>query len=341
MNLSDLEMYASYEYNDTCEQDSTEEVLIGSVVLPAVYYVLFCFGVLGNITVLWVLLRHIKLKSMTDVGLLNLALSDLILAVSLPMWASHSQNIVSCKLLTGIYQLGFYSGTLFVTLMSVDRYLAIVHAVAAMRARTLCYGIIATVAIWVASSAMAAPQVVFASVVMDEEDGETFQCQPWYPDENVDFWKKLRNFSENTVGLFVCLPIMVFCYVKILLVLSKSRNSKKSKAVKLIFTIVCVFVVCWVPYNVVVFLQTLQMYELLNDCKALKAITSAIGFTEIIALSHCCLNPIIYAFVGEKFRKSMDKALSTYLGRRYWGIRHRDRDTTEGETSNTPVKSEY
>lgn len=41
---------------------------------------------------------------MTDVGLLNLALSDLILAVSLPMWASHSQNIVSCKLLTGIYQ---------------------------------------------------------------------------------------------------------------------------------------------------------------------------------------------------------------------------------------------
>lgn len=238
-------------------------------------------------------------------------------------------------------QLGFYSGTLFVTLMSVDRYLAIVHAVAAMRARTLCYGIIATVAIWVASSAMAAPQVVFASVVMDEEDGETFQCQPWYPDENVDFWKKLRNFSENTVGLFVCLPIMVFCYVKILLVLSKSRNSKKSKAVKLIFTIVCVFVVCWVPYNVVVFLQTLQMYELLNDCKALKAITSAIGFTEIIALSHCCLNPIIYAFVGEKFRKSMDKALSTYLGRRYWGIRHRDRDTTEGETSNTPVKSEY
>lgn len=58
-NLSDLEMYASYEYNDTCEQDSTEEVLIGSVVLPAVYYVLFCFGVLGVLYILPIMPTYI------------------------------------------------------------------------------------------------------------------------------------------------------------------------------------------------------------------------------------------------------------------------------------------
>lgn len=83
--------------------------------------------------------------------------------------------------------------------------------------------------------------------------------------------------------------------MKILVVLSKSRNSKKDRAVKLIFTIVCVFVVCWVPYNVTVFLQTLQLFGFLDTCEASATISSAMGFAEIIALSHCCVNPVIYA----------------------------------------------
>ncbi|XP_019946813.1 C-C chemokine receptor type 2 [Paralichthys olivaceus] len=339
MNASDSEMYYDYYYNSTCGQDPSAEFLDGSMVLPVLYYLLFCFGVLGNVTVLWVLLRYIKLKSMTDVCLLNLALSDLILAVSLPLWANEPQNLSSCRLMTGVYQLGFYSSTLFVTSMSVDRYLAIVHAVAAMRARTLRYGSRVSIVIWVVAAIMATPQLIFASMEMDDD---VLHCQPLYPEDRQQFWKMQRNFSENTIGLFVCLPIMVFCYVKILEVLSKSKNSKRDKAVKLIFIIVCVFVVCWVPYNVMVFLQTLQLFEILNDCVASKTIDSAMGFAEIIALAHCCVNPVIYAFVGEKFRKSLRKVMTRCF---CWSHQSRValslRDNTEKETSNTPVKSDY
>lgn len=55
---------------------------------------------------LWLLLRYIKLKTMTDVCLLNLALSDLILAVTLPLWAYTSPNLASCKIMTGVYEVG-------------------------------------------------------------------------------------------------------------------------------------------------------------------------------------------------------------------------------------------
>lgn len=41
---------------------------------------------------------------MTDVCLLNLALSDLILAVTLPLWAYSSPNLASCKIMTGVYE---------------------------------------------------------------------------------------------------------------------------------------------------------------------------------------------------------------------------------------------
>ncbi|XP_067368063.1 C-C chemokine receptor type 4-like isoform X3 [Channa argus] len=173
-----------YDYMDNCEQSHAPETAI-------LHYMLFCLGVLGNITVLWVLLRYMKLKTMTDVCLLNLALSDLVLAVSLPIWVYSFQDLVSCKLITGVYQLGFYSGTLFVTLMSVDRYLA-------MRARTLRYGITASITVWVISIIMAIPQVIFATLEMQNDNSS--QCQPLYPEDSQRFWKMLRNFSENTAN---------------------------------------------------------------------------------------------------------------------------------------------
>lgn len=65
-----------------------------------------CFDFSGNGTVLWILLRRIRLKTMTDVSLLNLALSDLVLSASLPLWAINSHDMVTCKLVTGVYQVG-------------------------------------------------------------------------------------------------------------------------------------------------------------------------------------------------------------------------------------------
>ncbi|XP_060906992.1 C-C chemokine receptor type 4 isoform X1 [Labrus mixtus] len=343
MNLSEYKLLMddqTYDYNSTsCDQDASPELPDRAMLILC--YSLFCLGLLGNSTLIWVLLRYIKLKSMTDVCLLSLSLSDLILAVSLPHWAYNSKNLASCKLMTGIYQLGFYSGTMFVTLMSLDRYLAIVHAVSAMRARTLRCGINASIAIWIISILMVVPQVMFASLEIYEDDNSS-HCQPLYPEDWQFFWKMQRNFSENIVGLFVCLPIMIFCYVKILVVLSKSRNSKRDKAVRLILTIVCVFIVCWVPYNVTVFLQTLQLLNVLNTCEASTTIETATRFAEIIALCHCCVNPIIYAFVGEKFRKCLSGVLTRCLGLSHQrGGTSSIRDTTEKETSNTPVRSEF
>ncbi|KAF6718292.1 C-C chemokine receptor type 4 [Oryzias melastigma] len=337
MTEASTETTPMYDYTSNCD-NSSSDVQDGSKFFLVLYCMMFGFGLLANCTVLWVLIQHIKLRMMTDVLLLNLVMSDLLLAVSLPLWILKSQSVALCKVVTGIYQLGFYGGTFFVTLMSVDRYLAIVHAVAAMRARALRYGIIASVVIWTVSVILAVPQVAFAS--LETEDSETFECHPVYPEETIEFWKKLRNFSENTVGIFLCLPIMIFCYVKILLVLSKSRNSKKDKVVKLIFTVVCVFIACWVPYNILVFLQTLEQLEILDDCEVSNNISRAMHVTETIALSHCCLNPIIYAFMGEKFRKSLGNALKKHFchkSRR--SLSHRD--TTENETSNTGVRSTY
>ncbi|XP_046892344.1 C-C chemokine receptor type 1 [Hypomesus transpacificus] len=325
-------------YSSTMPCDTNPGLVQGSYQM-IVLYLVFCLGLTGNVAVLWVLIRYIKLKSMTDVCLLNLALSDLVVVLTLPLWASLQQQYSGdglCKVMSGAYQLGLYSGTLFVTLMSVDRYLAIVHAVAAMRARTLRYGTAASVIIWALSVAAALPQVVFAQLTEDE-DG-TFSCQTHYPEDAATSWKMYRNFAENAVSLFVCLPVMVYCYVCILVVLQRSRNSKKDRAMKLILGIVCMFVICWVPYNVAVFFLTLQMFNIVNSCEMSARVNAVLQVTEIIALTHCCVNPVIYAFVGEKFRNRLRLVLSKNLF-----CKHVVRNTrtqsrgSENETSNTPV----
>ncbi|XP_036395700.1 C-C chemokine receptor type 4 [Megalops cyprinoides] len=331
---------ADYNYSDSspCSTDAT--LTLGSGFQPTLLSLVFLLGLTGNSVVLWVLVRFIRLKSLTDVCLLNLAISDLLVALSLPLWVYRAtgQGFVGdglCKATAGIYRMGLYSGILFVSLMSVDRYLAIVHAVAAMRARTLRYGVIASMAVWTISICASLPEIIFTIVL--EDDGLD-NCHQIYPLGSEMTYKLLRNFGENAVVLFISLPIMFFCYSRILAVLLRSRNSNRHRAMRLVFAIVSVFTFSWVPYSVVVFLMTLQELDIWNTCESLARMELALSVTETIALTHCCLNPIIYAFVGEKFRKHMSNVLFRIpLCAAHCQQRLIHSKVSENDTSNTTV----
>ncbi|XP_030639108.1 C-C chemokine receptor type 8 [Chanos chanos] len=334
-----------YDYNYSPTFCSPENSLLNHSAIPAMLYTVFAVGLVGNATVLWVLIRLLRLKNMTDVCLLNLALSDLLMVLSLPLWALNFQDFyfdsdIACKAKSGMYQVSFYSGILFVTVMSVDRYLAIVHAVAAMRARTRRYGVMASVVIWMVSICAALPEILFARVIANDD---TRSCERDYPPESHKTWKKFRNISENMVGLFISLPVMIYCYVRILLVLCRAKNSKRSRAMKLVCGIVGAFIVFWVPYNVMVFLETLPLFHIENgfkpvdECETPDPFMMAFDLTEIISLTHCCVNPVIYAFAGEKFRKSLVSAFSRYpLFSKISGVTSHSK-VSENETSNTAV----
>ncbi|KAJ8288217.1 hypothetical protein COCON_G00008760 [Conger conger] len=316
MRMNDTEnttydyFYHNYEASSPCSTDAT--LTMGPGFRSALFLTIFVLGIIGNFVVLWVLIRFIKLKSLTDVCLLNLAISDLLVVLSLPLWVYRAteqglNNNSFCKITVGVYRIGLYSGFLFVCLMSVDRYLAIVHAVAAMRARTLRYGVIASVIIWTTSICGALPDIIFT--VVFEEEG-VLSCQIGYNTESVTTFKLIRSFAENAVVLFVFLPIMLFCYSKILAVLLRTRNSNKHRAMRLVFAIVGLFVVTWVPYHMVVFVIDLRALDVENHCGASRWTDMALDVTESITLAHCCVNPIIYAFVGEKFRMHLKHVLS-------------------------------
>uniref|UniRef100_A0A4W5PRS9 C-C motif chemokine receptor 8 n=1 Tax=Hucho hucho TaxID=62062 RepID=A0A4W5PRS9_9TELE len=260
--------------------------------LPVLYSLFFILGFLGNVLVLWVILLGVRLRSMTDVCLLNLALADLLLVYSLPFLAHHARHQwvfgdVMCKVVLSVYHIGFYSGIFFITLMSVDRYLAIVHALYAMRARTRKYGAIAAVMIWLAG--------FLALFLKVEKHNKKVNCHSVY---DGHAWGIFAFFKINTLGQLIPLVIMGFCYTQIVRRLLSAPSSKK-QAIRLFLIVVVVFFFCWTPYNITSFFKALD-----------KAIRLTLQTTEAMAYSHSCLNPIIYVFVGQKFIRHLIRLIN-------------------------------
>lgn len=286
----------------------------GATFLPVLYTLFFLLGVVGNSLVVWVIVFGTRLRSMTDVCLLNLAVADFLLVGSLPFQAYQAWNHwplgdAMCKIILGTFNIAFYCGIFFVCLMSIDRYLAVVHAVYAMRARTRSFGTIAAAVTWVAGFLASFPDLLFLK--QQEVSNSRQECAPLYPsfahdsDEDTShFWSVFSLLKMNILGLIVPAIILVFCYSQIIFRLYRSQSSKKH-AIRLVLVVVAVFFGSWLPYNVASFFQVLELTGNYTACETSKAIKLALQASEAVAYSHSCLNPFLYVFVGEKFRRHL------------------------------------
>ncbi|NXA93274.1 CCR8 protein, partial [Melanocharis versteri] len=277
---------------------------------PVLYSLLFVTGLVGNALVFWILTVFMKIKTMTDVYLLNLTVSDLLLLFSLPFLVQYS--IVSqwtfgnalCKIISSVYFIGFYSNVFFITIMSIDRYLAIVHSLHVQGIRTAAIGVITSLVVWAAAILASMPDLFFFQEVNAYDQ---IMCLPHYPDGN-NGWKTLSNFAVNILGWLIPVVVLIFCYHSILKNLQKCHTKNKYKAIKLVFVVVIVFFLSWTPVNIVLFLDSLRNMSIINDCQTSQRLDLAVELTEALSFVHCCLNPVIYAFVGEKFKKHLRDA---------------------------------
>uniref|UniRef100_A0A8C5SPB9 G-protein coupled receptors family 1 profile domain-containing protein n=1 Tax=Laticauda laticaudata TaxID=8630 RepID=A0A8C5SPB9_LATLA len=295
-----------YDYSDMvtpCQAKAAQK--FGSSILPTLYSLVFIFGLLGNMLVVLILIKYKKFKSMTDIYLLNLAISDLLFIFSIPFrihyvideWVFGDPM---CKIIGGIYFLSFYSGSFFIILLTIDRYLAIVYAVFALKARTVFYGIITSIITWSLAILACSPGIIFTTA--QGENGR-ITCSFHFPHQSHFRWNMFFTLELNFIGLIFPMMVMTFCYACIINTLLRCRNEKKNKAVRLIFIIMIVYFLFWAPYNVVLLIQLFQTDLSLDNCSKLNGIGIAIQVTETLAIAHCCINPVIYAFAGEKFRK--------------------------------------
>ncbi|XP_035506735.1 C-C chemokine receptor type 5 [Scophthalmus maximus] len=307
----------------------------GSVFLPTLYTLVFIVGFVGNGIVVCVLVTHRSQTNLTDICLFNLALSDLLFLLTLPFYAHFAAvarwtfGDFMCRFVSLCYLAGFFSSIFFMVVMTLDRYLVIVHTHRVARHRTKRAAAVLSSCVWLLSVCVSLPAFVFTGVT-DESHGP--KCA--YAPDNAA-WELYTLCATNALGLVIPLLVMVVCYSRIVPTLLTMRSAKRHRVVKLIVSIVVAFFLFWVPYNISIVLHMLQsLGKLSDDCRLRANINLSVTLTETFAYSHCCLNPIIYAFVGQKF-----KTRAVQLLRRWAPATRSARDLLDGYLRKNSVVS--
>lgn len=269
----------------------------------------------GNGLVVCVLVKHRRQTNLTDICLFNLALSDLLFALSLPLF-THNAVVGQwtfgdffCRFSTITHTTGFFSSIFFIVVMTVDRYVAILHSVSVAWYRTVRAGITMTVLVWILSFSVSLPDIIFSKVT-NESYGPA--CR-YAPGNNA--WNIYKLFSRNILGLAIPLLVMIVSYSRIIPKLVGMKSAKKHRVVKLIITIMVTFFLFWTPYNIYLFLEYMSDEGKLQveGCDVDASLQLANVVTVCIAYTHCCLNPIIYAFVAQKFAKRALQLLKSWV----------------------------
>ncbi|XP_061465249.1 C-X-C chemokine receptor type 1-like [Rhineura floridana] len=285
------------------------------------YIVAFLYGLtcllslVGNSLVVLVISYIKGNRSVTDVYLLNLAIADLLFALTLPFWAVYKAHewifgTPMCKIMSLLKEVNFYSGILLLAFISIDRYLAIVCATRAVTQKRnwvkfVCVGI------WVFSFLLSLPVILFREVFLPP-NSTSMVCYENIGGNQTSERRVILRILPQMFGFILPLVIMLFCYGVTVHRLFQTKNSQKKKAMKVILAVVFVFLICWLPYNISLFADTLLRTGSIGDnCGRRKSISTALSSTEILGYVHSCINPIIYAFIGQKFRNNFLKILVT------------------------------
>ncbi|XP_053343897.1 C-C chemokine receptor type 9 [Clarias gariepinus] len=279
---------------------------------PPLYWIIFAVGAVGNLLVVWIYttVRN-RLKTMTDVYLLNLSIADLLFLGTLPFWATDAtqgwvfSNSV-CKGVRAVYKINFFASMLLLTCIGIDRYIAIVHVTQAhnFKNRRMFYSKLACLFVWLFSCLLSLPEFIFAKVTTKQEK-ESF-CSLVYPSEDRNLTKVLVLSLQISVGFCLPLLVIVACYSVIIRTLIQARTFEKHKALKVIFVVVAAFVLSQLPYNGHLVVEATQAYNVtMTECDVVKTFDVAGQVVKSLAYTHCCLNPIVYAFIGVRFRKDL------------------------------------
>lgn len=298
--------YINYELLTPCPETVQH---LNSIVLVLIYITVFCLSLLGNTVVISVVYFMDNRKTSTDVYLMHLAIADLLFSLTLPFWAAYIHyshwmfGTVMCKLISGMQEATFYCCVFLLACISVDRYLAIVKATQFLNQKRHLVGIVCAL-VWLCAIFLSIPVIVHRDAF--SSNGMDLICHDNATAGSMDILRVSLRILRLTLGFFVPLAVMIFCYGFTVYKLYHSRNSQKQKAMRVILCVVLAFIICWLPNNITEFVDNVMRAGGMKEtCNSRDGIDFTLFITQVIGFTHCAINPILYAFIGKKFRNQL------------------------------------
>ncbi|KAH9489406.1 Somatostatin receptor type 2 [Bulinus truncatus] len=291
------------------------------LVLPyviVVTYILICImGLVGNGLVIYVVLMFAKMKTVTNMYILNLALSDILFLTMLPILAATAIvkhwifGFAMCKIYFVMYSINLFGGAFNLCIMSADRYMAVCHPIRSLRYRTPRIALFLCLCIWSLAFLVMMPIILYSGTQGNKYFNGKYTCTIRWPENQAIQSDKAFIWYSFILGFAIPVSLISVFYVLVIVRLRQVGPAKKSKekrkshrrVTRLVLTVISVYIVCWLPYWV--FQVCLVFKDIQNSSEAMILLMN--GFT-ILSYANSMLNPFLYAFLSDNFRKSFVKA---------------------------------
>ncbi|XP_032084649.1 melanin-concentrating hormone receptor 1-like [Thamnophis elegans] len=291
-------------YSEGTQGDGSSPGPAVSLVLPIIYAFICASGVLANGLVISVVLGC-KRKVVSDIYILNLALADLLFLLGMPLIIHQllqEQGWVFgdflCWAATTIDLNNQFSSVAIITLLCIDRYVAVVYSSTIAQRRNLRCTAMINVGIWVGSLILATPAMLYTRIFWDNK---TEICLIDLPGPHSVYWYTLY---QSFIAFLLPLLVITVLYSLTLQHLFRAMrrvhrkaSARSQKVTRMALTIIAAFFICWTPYHVL---------QLVN----LTAAPSATFFylyqaTICLSYAHSCISPILVIFCTEFFQEKM------------------------------------
>ncbi|XP_009471711.1 PREDICTED: nociceptin receptor [Nipponia nippon] len=281
------------------------------ITIVVVYSIVCIVGLVGNCSVMYVIVRFTKMKTATNIYIFNLALADTLCLMTLPFQGTDTFlgfwpfGNVLCKIAISIDYYNMFTSTFTLTMMSVDRYIAICHPIKALDIRTPHKAKVVNVCIWALASVFGIPAMVMGSA---ENENNEIDCLIKLPSP-VDYWDPVFGICVFLFSFMIPVLIITICYslmirrLKNVRVLSGSKEKDRNlrRITRMVLVVVAVFIICWTPIQIFVLVQCL-------GAKAESELELAIScFCTALGYANSSLNPVLYAFLDENFKACFKK----------------------------------
>lgn len=283
-------------------------------------------GIAGNAFVLAVFCLQRQHRTMADIYLGNLAAADLLMTCCLPFWIHTvlhefrwAFGAAACRLVGLLIAMNYLCSVLFLTVVSMDRYVALARPLTHRQGRhraALAWGVCAGV--WALSGLLSLPSVLFRSVAYFPELGVE-ACYLDYPHPG---WRIRYNITANLVGFLIPVPVVAFSSYNIVSILNNKQvrrsgtgHNTERKAASLVLAVLAVFVLCWLPFQLVLFLDTLYYYKVISGCLLGNSLDIWTQLASCMGYSNSAINPFLYAIVGKHFRQRAGALLRAIIRR--------------------------
>ncbi|XP_051171097.1 RYamide receptor isoform X2 [Leptopilina boulardi] len=326
-------LYQNWSNNISCEELFSNSKTVLSVTwfqmtIYFLYTTIFFVALVGNGLVCYVVISSPRMKTVTNYFIVNLAVGDILMDLFCVPTTFISTLVLQywpfgSKLCPGVN----YSQAVSVLVsaytlvaISIDRYIAIMWPLRPRMSKT--HAKLLILAVWLLALIVSFPIAVVSKLDQPADRYiacDRYMCEEMWPSPQQRYYYSI---SLLVLQYLVPLLVMMFTYTSIAIMVwgkrppGEAENTRdqrmaksKRKMVKMMMTVVTVFTICWLPFNVLIL--AVERNESLPRWQGFPFLFTALHW---LAMSHSCYNPVIYCWMNARFRAGFLAALSRFPG---------------------------